>query len=83
MKYEEATAERYIESFKSIVAKAGKEYEYEPPSQYYRDGYNLYKQMEEKPEDYVLFLRDPSVPPTDNIALCELFSYANFPVTAR
>lgn len=68
VKYEEATAERYIESFKSIVAKAGKEYEYEPPSQYYRDGYNLYKRMEEKPEDYVLFLRDPSVPPTNNIA---------------
>ena len=47
---------------------AREEYEYEPPSKYYREGYNTFKRMEETPDNYVLFLRDPSVPPTNNIA---------------
>lgn len=61
-------AEKLIEEFKSILAQAKQDYEYEPPSKYYMDGFNLYKRMEEKPEDYVLFLRDPSVDPTNNLA---------------
>ena len=52
----------------SAIAVAREEYEFEPPSKYNREGYNLYKRMEETPEDYVVFLRDPSVPPTNNIA---------------
>ncbi len=51
-----------------ILAKAREEYEYEPASKYYREGYNTYKRMEESPEKYVLFLRDPSVPPTNNVS---------------
>lgn len=66
--YEKDTAEEYIEQFKEILGTAREEYEYEPPSEYYRDGYNTYKRMEENPEDYVLFLRDPNVPPTNNVA---------------
>jgi hypothetical protein len=49
-----------------ILTKAGEEYEYEPPSKYNREGYNTYKRMAEDPEEYVLFLRDPSVPPSNN-----------------
>ena len=48
--------------------KNQEEYGYEPPSKYYKDGYNTYKRMEESPEEYVLFLRDPGVPPTNNTA---------------
>lgn len=66
--YEKDTAEEYIEQFKEILGTAREEYEYEPPSEYYRDGYNTYKRMEENPEDYVLFLRDFNVPPTNNVA---------------
>ena len=51
-----------------IIRTAKEEYEYEPPSRYYKEGYNTYKRMEEKPEDYVLFLRDPKVPSTNNVA---------------
>ena len=51
-----------------IIRTAKEEYEYEPPSKYYKEGYNTYKRMEEAPEDYILFLRDTRVPPTNNIA---------------
>ena len=58
----------HIDSFQEIIRTAREEYEYEPPSKYYKDGYNTYKRMEEKPEDYILFLQDPKVPPTNNVA---------------
>lgn len=58
----------YIDRLKEILATAKEEYEYEPPSKYYRDGYNTYKRMEESLEEYVLFLRDTTVPPTNNVA---------------
>lgn len=66
--YDKGTADMYADRFMEILKTARKEYEYEPPSKYYKDGYNTYKRMEEKPEEYLLFLRDPSVPPTNNIA---------------
>ena len=66
--YSSEQAESYIAELKKILAKAKEEYEYEPPSKYYRDGYNLYKRMAEETERYVLFLKDPSVPPNNNVA---------------
>jgi len=66
--YDVSEANAYIDRFMKILQTAREEYEYEPPSRYYREGYNTYKRMEEAPEDYVLFLRDPSVPPTNNLA---------------
>ncbi len=59
-------AEELIAEFKSILLQAKTDYEYEPPSKYYMDGFNLYKRMVEEPEAYILFLRDPTVPPTNN-----------------
>lgn len=35
---------------------------------YYRDGYNLYRRMEEKSEEHLRFLHDLRVPPTNNTA---------------
>ena len=67
-KYEKETADGYANHFKEILELAGEEYEYELPSKYYREGYNTYKRMSESPEEYLLFLRDPTVPPTNNIA---------------
>ena len=66
--YDKATAEAYIDRFMEILETAKKEYENKAPSKYYMDGYNTYKRMEESPEEYVLFLRDPTVPPTNNVA---------------
>lgn len=51
-----------------IIEKAREEYEYEPANEYFRDGYNLYKRMESDKEDYLLFLHDMSVDPTNNLA---------------
>lgn len=68
IQYDINEVRRRISIYDSIMEKAKKEYEYEPPGDYYKDGYNLYLRMAEDREDYVLFLRDPSVPPTNNLA---------------
>ena len=62
------TSDKLIEQFLEIVKLGMTEYEYEPPTKYFRDGYNLCKRMKESPEDYILFLKDPTVPPTNNLA---------------
>ena len=56
---------RYIE----ILELAKEEYEYEPPSNYYKDGYNLYKRLDEYRNSYLLFLHDIRIPTNNN--LCE------------
>ena len=66
-KYSSKEAEKRIKDLKEIVLLAESEYEYEPPSDYYPDGYNTFKRIKEDFEDYVLFLKDTSVPPTNNI----------------
>ena len=66
--YDEQEAEKFIEEFNRILEKAKKEYEYVPPTEYYRDGYNTFLRMYEDRESYILFLRNPAVPPTNNMA---------------
>jgi hypothetical protein len=56
--------DRYLE----ILAVAGEEYEYEPPGDYYRDGYNLYKRLYEYMDCHLLFLHDKRVPATNNLS---------------
>jgi len=48
---------------------ATEEYEDEPPSDYYRDGYNLYLRMVKYKHNHLLFLSNPLVDPDNN--LCE------------
>lgn len=66
--YDEDKVSRMLSEYDEIIEKAKEEYEYEPPGDYYKDGYNTYQRMSEDKEEYVLFLRDPSVPPTNNLA---------------
>ena len=66
--YKKKEANLLIGELESILGKAKEEYEYEPPSRYFRAGYNTYKRMTEDIEDYILFLRNPKVPPTNNLA---------------
>lgn len=56
------------ERYEKILEKAKEEYEYEPPNEYFRDGYNLYQRMSQDKEDYLLFLKDTTIPPTNNTA---------------
>ena len=60
--------EKYEKRYDEVLRKAKKEYEYIPPSDYYRDGYNLYRRLEEYKENHLLFLHDPRVPATNNEA---------------
>ena len=44
------------------------EYEYESPTKYYMDGYNLYMRMSKYMSNHLLFLHNPDVPTTNNEA---------------
>jgi hypothetical protein len=52
--------------YDEILELAQKEYEYEPPSKYYIDGFNLYKRLRKYRASHLLFLHDRSVPWTNN-----------------
>ena len=52
-----------------ILKTAEAEYDYEPPSKYYMDGYNLYLRLFKFKGSHLLFLHDDRVPTTNN--LCE------------
>jgi hypothetical protein len=62
---------RYME----ILQKAKEEYDYIPPNEYYKEGYNLYLRMEKYMSNHLLFLRDHRVPATNNEAERLLRSY--------
>lgn len=68
IKYSRKTADIYIDELRKILKCGKEEYEYEPPAKYFREGINTYTRMTEKFDDYVLFLRDTRVPPTNNLA---------------
>ena len=55
--------------YDAIVQTAAEEYEDRPPSEYYKDGYNLYQRMAEYKHNHLLFLSNPLVEPDNN--LCE------------
>jgi len=58
----QAFENRYME----ILETARREYEYEPPSKYNKDGYNLYKRLLEYKDSHLLFLYDKGVPTNNN-----------------
>ena len=59
---------KLMDQFNNALKTGKEEYEYNPPTDYYREGYNLWKRMYEKPEDYTLTLRDKTVPTSNNVA---------------
>jgi hypothetical protein len=54
--------------FDQILDTANKEYEYEPPTKYYRDGYNLSVRLREYRDACLLFLHDKRVPADNNLS---------------
>jgi hypothetical protein len=58
----------FEERFGQILDIADAEYDYEPPSKYYRDGFNLKERLREFREAHLLFLHDKNVPTSNNIA---------------
>jgi hypothetical protein len=60
--------EAFEERFGQILDIADREYEYEPPSKYYKDGFNLKERLREFREAHLLFLHDKNVPANNNLA---------------
>jgi len=54
--------------YDEILNVAKKEYDYEPPSKYYMDGFNLYKRLEEYKRYYLLFLHDRRVSHSNSLS---------------
>lgn len=59
---------RLEKRYDKILSLAKKEYEDDPPSEYYREGYNLYRRLAQYKESELLFLRDTSVPSNNSLA---------------
>ena len=59
---------RYETRYDRILEMAGKEYEKHPPSDYYRDGYNLYLRLMKYKDSELRFLHDPKVPANNSLA---------------
>ena len=58
----------FVKRYDEILKIAQKEYEDNPPGKYYREGYNLYKRLEEYKDSQLLFLYDTRVPPDNSLA---------------
>lgn len=58
----------FEERFGQILDIADREYEYEPPSKYYKDGFNLKERLRKYREAHLLFLHDKNVPADNNLA---------------
>lgn len=58
----------FEERFGQILDIADREYEYEPPSKYYMDGFNLKERLREFREAHLLFLHDKNVPANNNLS---------------
>ena len=63
-----AEVEKFKGRYLGILGTAADEYEYEPPSDYYKDGYNLYKRLRDYMDNHLLFLHDKRVPATNNLS---------------
>lgn len=59
---------KFESRYREILQKAREEYEYIPPSEYYKDGYSLFVRMEEYMSNHLLFFHDCRVPTTNNEA---------------
>ena len=58
----------YENKYQDILEIAKEEYEYEPPSKYYTDGYNLYMRLYKYKESHLLFLHNKEVPSNNNLS---------------
>lgn len=61
-------AEEFSRRYDEIVMKAENEYADEPPGDYYRDGYNLYRRMKKYKHNHLLFLENPNVDADNNLS---------------
>ena len=58
----------FSEEYDAILELAEKEYALDPPSKYYKDGFNLFRRMKKYKESHLLFLSMPEVEYTNNLS---------------
>lgn len=58
----------FEDKYDEILNLAIAEYEYEPPSKYYMDGFNLHKRLVEYKANHLLFLHNGDINPTNNLS---------------
>lgn len=68
MEPEKETVASFEKRYDEILELAKKEYEEEPPTEYYREGFNLYRRMAEYRESELRFLHDKNVPANNSLA---------------
>ena len=62
------TVAEFEKRYDELLALAKKEYEDVPPTDYYREGYNLYRRLLEYKESELRFLHDRNVPADNSLA---------------
>lgn len=67
-KPEDDKVRAFRKKYHEILMLARTEYKENPPSEGYRDGYNLYRRMLEYTDSHLRFLSDPNVDWTNNIS---------------
>ena len=63
-----ATVDGFEKRYDDILLEAQKEYEDEPPGDYYREGYNLYLRLVKYKESELRFLHDKGIPSNNSLA---------------
>lgn len=70
-----AKVTEFEDQYRDLIRKAREEYEYIPANEYYKDGYNLLRRMDEYMVSHLLFLHDQKIPYTNNLSERLLRSY--------
>ena len=65
---DEAKLKEIEQKYTDLLKTARDKYDYEPPTQYCMNGYNLYKRMGKNMANHLLFLHNFKVPATNNEA---------------
>lgn len=66
--YSTETVAEFIREYDKIIETAKTEYANNPPGKYYTEGYNTYQRMYSERDNYQLFLKEITIPPTNNQA---------------
>lgn len=72
---DEALQLTYASRYDEILETAEREYEINPPSKYFRNGYNLYRRMKKYKDSHLFFLNHPEVGYTNNLSERNLRAY--------
>ena len=65
---DESIKPAYITEYEDILKLSAEEYEKNPPSKYYREGFNLAKRLREYQDSTLYFFEDDDIPYTNNLA---------------